>query len=83
MHRNQIYIDRLRIRHLKLLEMIESHDSLRTIAEVLNTSQPALSQLVRDLENAFDASLVKRSARGVSLTPAGRLALQRVRQDGR
>ncbi|MGV0877309.1 LysR substrate-binding domain-containing protein [Martelella sp. FLE1502] len=80
MQRNQIYIDRLRIRHLKLLEMIESHDSLRTIAEVLNTSQPALSQLVRDLENAFDASLVKRSARGVSLTPAGRLALQRVRQ---
>ena len=82
MQRNQIYIDHLRIRHLKLLEMIESHDSLRTIAEVLNTSQPALSQLVRDLENAFDASLVKRSARGVSLTPAGRLALQRVRQAG-
>ncbi|MAM11257.1 MAG: hypothetical protein CML23_12510 [Rhizobiaceae bacterium] len=80
MQKHQLYIDRLRIRHLKLLEMIESHDSLRTIAEVLNTSQPALSQLVRDLENAFAASLVNRSARGVSLTPAGRLALQRVRQ---
>lgn len=80
MNKRQLNIDRLRLRHLKLLEMIESYDSLRAIAEVLNTSQPALSQLVRDLEDAFAASLVSRSARGVSLTPAGHLALQRVRQ---
>lgn len=80
MDRRQLNIERLRLRHLKLLEMVESHDSLRAIAEVLNTSQPALSQLVRDLENAFSASLINRSARGVSLTAAGQLALQRCRQ---
>ena len=73
------FLDRLRLRHLRLIEMIDRHSSLRVIAEHLNVSQPALSQMVKDLEHAFDADLVTRSARGVSLTAAGQLALQRAR----
>ncbi len=74
-----IFLDRLRLRHLRLLVLIDQHKSLRSIAEGLNLSQPALSQMVKDLEHAFGTALVRRSARGVSLTPAGRLAMDRAR----
>ncbi len=46
---------------------------------ILNRTQPAISQMLKDLEYALDATLVARSVRGVELTPAGRLALQRAR----
>lgn len=73
------HLERLRLRHLGLLELIEDNPSLRTIANKLNVSQPAVSTMLRELENAFDCQLVDRSSRGVSLNPAGRQALQRIR----
>jgi len=73
------HLDRLRLRHLRLLELIEAHRSLRAVAEQLSLTQPAVSQMVKDLEYAFGATLVDRSVRGVELTPVGRLALQRSR----
>ncbi|RVU39565.1 LysR family transcriptional regulator [Hwanghaeella grinnelliae] len=72
-------LDGLRLRHLRLLELIEEHRSLRAVGEVLNRTQPAVSQMVKDLEYALGATLVDRSVRGVELTSAGRLALQRAR----
>jgi len=73
------HLDRLRLRHLRLLELVETHRSLRAVAEQLGLTQPAVSQMVKDLEFAFGATLVDRSVRGVELTPRGRLALQRSR----
>ncbi len=73
------HLDRLRLRHLRLLELIEDHRSLRAVAEQLGLTQPAVSQMVKDLEFAFGAMLVDRSVRGVELTGLGRLALQRSR----
>lgn len=73
------HLDRLRLRHLRLLELIEAHGSLRAVAEQLSLTQPAVSQMVKDLEFAFGATLVDRSVRGVKLTRVGRLALQRSR----
>ena len=73
------YLDRLRLRHLRLLELIDRHGSLRAVGAGLNLTQPAVSQMVKDLEYAFGAELVDRSVRGAVLTAAGRLALQRVR----
>jgi DNA-binding transcriptional LysR family regulator len=73
------HLDRLRLRHLRLLELIGEHRSLRAVASVLNLTQPAVSQMVKDLEYAFGVTLVERSVRGVSLSSAGELALQRAR----
>lgn len=73
------HLDRLRLRHLRLLELIDRERSLRSVGNVLNLTQPAVSQMVKDLEQAFGVTLVDRSARGVSLSAAGRQALQRVR----
>ncbi|GGE51522.1 LysR family transcriptional regulator [Primorskyibacter flagellatus] len=73
------HLDRLRLRHLRLLELINDHRSLRAVAEQLSLTQPAVSQMVKDLEFALGAVLVDRSVRGVELTAVGRLALQRAR----
>lgn len=73
------HLDRLRLRHLRLLELIQAHKSLRAVAEQLGLTQPAVSQMVKDLEFAFGVTLVDRSVRGVELTSMGRLALQRAR----
>lgn len=73
------HIERLRLRHFRLLELIEKHRSLRAVAGVLNLTQPAVSQMVKDLEFAFGVELVVRSVRGVVLSDAGWLALQRTR----
>lgn len=73
------HLDRLRLRHLRLLELINEQRSLRAVAEQLSLTQPAVSQMVKDLEFAFGAAFVDRSVRGVELTDVGRLALQRAR----
>ncbi len=70
-------LDGLRLRHLRLLKLIDEHRSLRAVGAILNRTQPAVSQMVKDLEYALGAPLVERSVRGVALTAAGRLALQR------
>lgn len=72
-------IDRLRLRHLRLLEGIKELGSLRAVAEEMNLSQPAVSQMLKDLETAFSSELVLRSARGVELSSVGHLALTRLR----
>lgn len=73
------HLDRLRLRHLRLLELIEREGSLRAVGGILNLTQPAVSQMVKDLEQAFGVTLVDRSPRGVALSAAGMQALQRAR----
>jgi LysR family transcriptional regulator, benzoate and cis,cis-muconate-responsive activator of ben and cat genes len=50
----------------------------RRAAEALAVAQPALSRAVAQLESALGARLLHRTRRGVELTPAGRLLLERV-----
>jgi len=45
----------------------------------LHTSQPSLSRRLRDLEEEIGAQLMTRTARGVELTPAGRVFLDHAR----
>jgi molybdate transport repressor ModE-like protein len=71
-------LDRLRIRHLRLLEIVDREGSLGAAARELNVSQPAVTLLLRDLENVFATALVERDARGARLTPQGRRALERL-----
>lgn len=73
------HLDRLRLRHLRLLDLMNQHGSLRAVGTILNLTQPAVSQMVKDLEYAFGTQLIDRSARGVKLNAAGKIALQRAR----
>jgi molybdate transport repressor ModE-like protein len=70
--------DRLRLRHLRLLELVDRGGSLGSAARGLGISQPAATLLLRELETVFDATLVERDARGARLTAAGRHALDRL-----
>jgi molybdate transport repressor ModE-like protein len=70
--------DRLRLRHLRLLQLIDRHGSLGSAARELGVSQPASTLLLRELEAVFESKLVERGPRGGRLTAAGAFALERL-----
>lgn len=70
---------RLRLRHLELLVTLAEAGTMRASAERLHLSQPAISKLLMEAEDAFDARLFERSRQGVRLTPAGSAAVHRAR----
>ncbi|GJD53947.1 HTH-type transcriptional regulator GltR [Methylobacterium crusticola] len=60
------------LRSLEIFYWTASLCSFRKAAERMNTSQPAVSQRVAALEEAFGVRLFERRARSVVLTPEGR-----------
>lgn len=72
-------LDRLRVRHLRLLEGIAVNGSLSAAAEALGVSQPGATKMLQDMESAFGRPLLDRQARGGRLNPAGKYALARLR----
>lgn len=71
--------DQLRIKHLRLLELVAEHHSLAAVAQALHLSQPTVTSMVQTLEEVFGTTLIERNARGGSLTDAGNLALRQLR----
>src|SRR5712671_4094939 len=70
----------MELRHLRYFVAVAEAGSLTVAAEqTLHTSQPSLSRQIRDLEGEVGAQLLRRSARGVDLTPAGRAFLDHAR----
>src|SRR5690606_33390510 len=67
------------MRHCLLLLRIEQHGSLTRVAEDMATSQPAITKTLAELEAMFGAVLFHRSARGMTPTPLGKVALARAR----
>jgi DNA-binding transcriptional LysR family regulator len=63
------------LRQLEVFMAVAQAQSFRKAAERLHTSQPALSQHVRELEEELGARLLDRLRRTVQLTDAGRLLL--------
>lgn len=64
---------RLRLRHLRLVDALAAHSNLRRAAEAVHISQPAATQLLRELEELLGQPLFERHARGMRITDAGRL----------
>jgi DNA-binding transcriptional LysR family regulator len=54
--------------------------SLTKASEVLHMTQPALSKQIKRLESALEVSLLHRSAHGVTLTPAGEIVFEEIRE---
>lgn len=60
------------LRQLECFQAVADLGSFSRAAERLNTTQPALSQAIRDLETGLGARLFDRTTRRVELTEAGR-----------
>ncbi len=70
----------LELRHLRYFVAAAEARSLKLAAEErLHTTQPSLSRQIRDLEEEVGTPLFVRGAKGVELTPAGRVFLDHAR----
>src|ERR1700712_4601572 len=62
----------LDVRRLRVFREVAAHGSFSAAAESLSYTQSAVSQQIAALEREAGSRLVERSARGVTLTDAGR-----------
>ncbi|HJT39947.1 MAG TPA: LysR family transcriptional regulator [Sphingobium sp.] len=65
-------INRIGLYHIETLLWIDRLGTFAAAAERLNTSQPAVSARVREMEAHLGARLFRREGRNMSLSPAGR-----------
>jgi DNA-binding transcriptional LysR family regulator len=69
----------MELRHLRYFVAIAEEQSFTRAAERLWVAQPGLSTQIRRLEGELGVQLFERHTRGVDLTPAGKLFLERAR----
>jgi LysR family nitrogen assimilation transcriptional regulator len=69
----------LDLRRLRYFRAIAESGSFSAAARALHIAQPALSHHMRELERDFGGKLLERSRRGVRMTEAGQLLLERSR----
>jgi DNA-binding transcriptional LysR family regulator len=70
----------MELRHLRYFLAVGEASNFSKAAAQIRVAQPALSRQIRDLEDEIGVELLRRSPRGVRLTPEGRLFLEEVRQ---
>src|SRR5215211_5950011 len=66
------------LRHLVYFREVARRLHFRKAAEALAIAQPALSRAIAQLETTLHADLLNRTRRGVEITPAGKLLLERI-----
>ena len=65
----------MELRHLRYFVAVAEEENVSRAALKLHVSQPAVSRQIRDLEDELGFLLLKRSAKSVHLTEAGRVFL--------
>lgn len=71
---------RLRLRHLQLLLSLAETGNLSQSATALNTTQPALSKWLKELEKDVGLTLFERHARGLRPTGPGEALIEHARR---
>lgn len=71
---------RFDLKQMKAFIAVAEHLHFKRAADVLFITQPALSRLIRALEEEVEAQLFQRTTRQVALTEAGRLFLHECQQ---
>src|SRR3954469_24404283 len=69
----------MELRHLRYFVTVAEERSITRAAEQLWIAQPGLSTQIRRLEAELGLQLLNRHTRGVELTPAGEVFLERAR----
>ena len=69
----------MELRHLRYFVAVAGAENVSRAALKLHVSQPPLSRQIRDLEDELGFPLLKRTAKSVSLTEAGRTFLEEAR----
>lgn len=62
---------RLRMRHLRLLMVLDEHGSLRKAAEVMSLTQPALTKSLHEIEELVGEPLFSRTPKGIQPNTLG------------
>jgi DNA-binding transcriptional LysR family regulator len=73
------HMDHLRLRALTLVETLAETGSLHQAARRLNTSQPALSVMLQEIERTLGGRLFERSRRGLVPTEQGDYMIRQAR----
>ncbi|WP_260319648.1 LysR family transcriptional regulator [Variovorax guangxiensis] len=73
-------LSRCRFRHLQMLVKLAELGSLKRTAEALGLTQPAVTHLLKDLEELLETQLFYRHARGVRPTAMGAALLPSARR---
>lgn len=72
-------INRLKLRHLRLILELEATRNLHRTAERMNLSQPSVTKLLQEIEYALKAPLFRRTSQGAIPTPIGEMAARHAR----
>lgn len=75
----QIEAFELNLRHLRAVIAIAERGSITAASEVVNLSQPALTQGLAKLENQFGYTLFERRSGGMVATPMGQIVVVRTK----
>ena len=79
-HTSQAYSSAVELRHLRyFVAVAEMENVSRAATQKLHVAQPSLSRQIRDLEDEIGVQLLKRTAKSVRVTDAGRAFLQEAR----
>ena len=69
-------LTRLRFRHLRMLVVLQRCGTIGKAAAELNLTQPALSKMLKEVEDAFGFVIYRRGPRGLQPTVQGQAAIQ-------
>ena len=69
------------IRQLTYFLEVAKQQSMTKAAEVLHVSQPALSKMVKGLEEELDMTLIIRSNKSSEVTDAGKIVMDYAKKD--
>ena len=67
------------IRHLKIMIAVAESGSMSGAAKKLYITQPAVSQVIKELENHYGCQLFERLGKGIYITEAGKLLCSQAR----